>query len=226
MPRRSKTRQRIAKVFQEVDPDLKSVIPDYDAPYKGRIGKASGTSRKPLGSTAKDPKSRLPVKVDKKTGEQIFTGYHGTGSTIPKIRGTYPRVGQLQLGRGFHIGSRKAAVERLQGEDIHPRDRRLLKIQIRARNPLGSQRTPLSDVATGTIEKALPKDVDALVYRNVAEDAGSVSVAGLNPKQVRIKDVTQVVRKRRPLSILKMAEESLKRTKIGKVIKAGRKLLD
>ena len=95
---------------------------------------------------------------------------------------------------GIHLGTKKAALERIETTRPHIRGGRpgggvVMPVRVNFKNPLGSESNPVNEtelfliVNTPSKLNALKsKGYDGIIYRNIVEDPGSISYLALDRK--------------------------------------------
>ena len=148
----------------------------------------------------------------------ILAGGFGAARGLAKLRrppranvffhGTFTDVGLGADFGGIHLGTRKAALKRL--EDTRPSARqgrpggeKIIAAEVKLRKPYGSPEQPISEtelalinglpgtgprpgMPLGGLNKLKEQGFDGIYYRNIAEDAGSLSVQVFDRSSLKI----------------------------------------
>jgi hypothetical protein len=114
----------------------------------------------------------------------IYRGYHGT------YREGLPQKDIKSFG-GFHAGTRKSAEDRLEQTKASSgwnKTPLIIPVEIRLERPLGSIENPFNETQLKLVEISTKKIKDAgfdgVLYRNLKEDPGSLSVLAFSMSSV------------------------------------------
>jgi hypothetical protein len=139
------------------------------------------------------------ISVTRTDAGYVVKGHHGTREPgLPT---------QYDFG-GLHIGTRKAALDRLeQTPSLRPEGRpgaeEVLPVEITLRKPYGTPEQPIDETELFTIlglpdnarvgmKRLTDEGYDGIIYRNVEEDPGSISVLAFDPSAARAPDAPGV----------------------------------
>ena len=127
-----------------------------------------------------------PTSVAKEPWQMTRAEFEQQPSTL--FHGTRTDIGVGAEFGGIHVGTRKAALARLEQTPSlrvggRPGAERIIPLRAELRNPLGSIQNPISETDLFAIVNS-PKRLatiksqgyDGIIYRNISEDPGSVSL--------------------------------------------------
>ena len=129
-------------------------------------------------------------KITRPDGGIVYRGYHGTYRGLPKKT--------IKAFGGIHVGTERAARDRLAdtsasaGMGLYgPRERYVLPVEVSLSKPYGSFASPISEnelfLLIGSSEGTdglKRQGYDGVIYKNVVEDPGKISVLSFYQRNV------------------------------------------
>jgi len=134
----------------------------------------------------------------------VITPLTDGGVTIAGFHGTRTSGKAAKAFGGIHIGTRRAAIQRLSDHVAGrvggvPGAEKLQSMEVELSNPLGSVEDPISETELsyllnipGRLDEIKAQGVDGVIYRNSVEDRGQTSVLVFDPKSVRVGQTANV----------------------------------
>jgi hypothetical protein len=126
------------------------------------------------------------------------------GVTVVGFHGTRTSGEVATAFGGVHIGTRRAAIKRLADHVAGqvgglPGAEKLQTIEVKLSNPLGSVENPMFEKdmfqivnVPRRLAELKAQGVDGVIYQNIVEDRGQISVLAFDPKSTNIRQTTNV----------------------------------